>query len=331
MPEPSGGSSPSSSPGTGGRFWLYTALVAALIVVLVAMNVLVLAFNDPNRNLGPHYYLALGDSLSFGYQPNLDFHDGFVDEVYSDLRNANVTNLTNYGCAGETTASMISGGCPGRAILHDRYAGNQLDAAVAFLEAHRGQVSPVTLEIGANDVLPDFSPTTCSKSASGDADLARMDQNITQVILPRLVAALQTPDGARAGDLHLLNYYNPYAKQCASSQDFIHVLNEHLAADAVQFQVPVIDVYTAFGGDAGMAANVCAARNAYTWICDQQFHDIHPTTDGYGVIAAAVETALGYPGSDPSKHLPQAAPTGVPPATPAPTGTPPTLWRPNTA
>lgn len=327
MPEPSGGSPPSPA----GRFGLLALLTAILIIALVAMNVLVLFFNDPNRHLGPHYYMALGDSVSFGYQPNLDFHDGFVDAVYTDLQKANVTNLINYGCAGELTTTMIAGGCPGKPILHDKFSGNQLDAAIAFLEAHRGQVSPVTLEIGANDVLPDFNPTTCAKSSTGDADLALMDQNLTKIILPKLLAALQTPDGARAGDLHILNYYNPYAKQCPSSQEFIHILNDHLAADAAQFKVPVVDVYTAFGGDADMAKNVCAEQGAYTWICNQQYHDIHPTTNGYGVIAAAVETSLSYPGSNPSKHLPQTPPSGVPPAIPAPTGTPPMLYHPNTA
>ena len=32
-------------------------------------------------------------------------------------------------------------------------AGSQLDAAVAFLEAHPGQVAFITIDIGANDLL----------------------------------------------------------------------------------------------------------------------------------------------------------------------------------
>ena len=32
-------------------------------------------------------------------------------------------------------------------------AGSQLDAAVAFLEAHPGQVAFITIDIGANDLV----------------------------------------------------------------------------------------------------------------------------------------------------------------------------------
>jgi lysophospholipase L1-like esterase len=297
------------------RFAIYALLSAGLVVVLVATNILVLRANDPNRKLGPHYYVAVGDSLSYGFQPNLDFRDGFVDGVTADLQTAEQPlhiTVENYACAGEKTTTMINGGCPGNPVRHINYSGPQLNAVVSFLEAHRGQVSPVTLEIGANDVLPDFSTTTCSVSSSGDADLALLDQNLTQTILPRLIAALQTPDGHRAGDLHILNYYNPYAQKCPNSVDFIHTLNSHIAADAGQFLVPVVDVYAAFGGDAQMAHNVCATQSAYTWICDAQFRDIHPTTTGYGVIAAAVEGALAYPGLSPVKHLPATPPSGKP-------------------
>jgi lysophospholipase L1-like esterase len=36
--------------------------------------------------------------------------------------------------------------------LHGRNDGSQLSAALAFLHAHRGQVSPITINIGANDL-----------------------------------------------------------------------------------------------------------------------------------------------------------------------------------
>ena len=39
-------------------------------------------------------------------------------------------------------------------------AGSQLDAAVAFLEAHPGQVAFITIDIGANDLFDDASTRT---------------------------------------------------------------------------------------------------------------------------------------------------------------------------
>jgi lysophospholipase L1-like esterase len=158
-------------------------------------------------------------------------------------------------------------------------------------------VSPVTLEIGANDVITDWDESACSIKANADAnaDLARMDANLTQTILPQLIEALG--HGARAGygDLHLLNYYNPYAKECPDSAPFVHKLNDHLQADAAKFGIPVVDVYAKFGGDTDMMAkNICK----YTWICSQ-FHDIHPTNEGYLKIAEAIESTLGLPTGNP--------------------------------
>jgi len=97
------------------------------------------------------YYLALGDSLSQGVQPNaagvsVMTPDGYADQVYAALRPSRPgLKLVKLGCPGETTASMINGGIC-------RYqGGSQLAAAVAFLQAHRGRVLLVTLDIGAND------------------------------------------------------------------------------------------------------------------------------------------------------------------------------------
>jgi lysophospholipase L1-like esterase len=262
-----------------------------LVLALAGIDVLVLSHNDPARAFGPHYYMALGDSLTFGYQPNLDFSSGFSDDLFHTLKPSGVTEAINYGCAGETTTTFIQGGCVARFAHHGSYTGAQLDAARAFLKNPRnaGRVSPITLEIGSNDVIPDWDQIACMAGPNADADLATMDANLTHTILPELTQALTK--GARAGDLHLLNYYNPYARHCPNSAPFIHRLNDHLAADAAIFRVPVVDVYNAFGGDLGTAGNVCTL----TWMCST-FHDVHPTNAGYAQIATAVKLALGLPG-----------------------------------
>lgn len=268
-----------------------------LVLALAGVDLLVLGASNPLHALTPHYYMALGNSLSFGYQPNLDFSSGFADDIFNDLHKASVTAVVNYACSGETTETMIHGGCAARFAHKGSYTGPQLQAAVNFLTnaQNQGRVSPVTLEIGANDVFADLNESTCTVGPNADADLATMDANLTDTILPTLMKALTTPRGARAGDLHLLNYYNPFAKICGNSAHFIHILNDHLQADAATFRIPVVDVYLAFGGDNDAASHTCA----YTWMCDPRFHDIHPTNLGYQVIAKAVESALGLPGTNP--------------------------------
>ncbi len=309
------GDTAASANGSGSRSTSILAVVAlavVLIAALVGVDLLVLSRNSPAQALGPHYYMALGDSLSFGYQPNLDFSAGFADDIFNDLHFVDVTGIVNYACAGETTDTFIHGGCVGRFAHHGSYTGAQLTAAVDFLkkEANRGHVSPITLEIGSNDVIPDWDQFTCTASPNVDSDLAHMDANLTQMILPQLVDALQSRTNANNGDLHLLNYYNPYAKECPNSAQFVHTLNDHLAADAAQFKIPVVDVYGAFGGDANMVSHICD----YTWICDARFHDIHPTNTGYKIIAKAVELALGLPGMGPLPGMGAPAPAGARPA-----------------
>ena len=99
----------------------------------------------------PAYYLALGDSLSQGVQPDaagasVETRYGYPDQVYAALRPSHPTlKLVKLGCPGETTSTMINGG-----ICH--YAGgSQLAAATAFLRAHRSRVLLVSIDIGAND------------------------------------------------------------------------------------------------------------------------------------------------------------------------------------
>ncbi|HEV2457636.1 MAG TPA: SGNH/GDSL hydrolase family protein [Ktedonobacterales bacterium] len=307
----------SAPPGTsaaqrtqvGGSRGLYAILTVLLIVVLLGLDALVLALNNPSQRLANHDYVAVGDSLTFGFEPDGNFIDGFADDLFADLQRANATTLRNYACAGESTTTMLNGHCPNPLFKHIQYDGPQLDAALQFLNAHHGAVNPVTLEMGANDVIQDFNRSTCTIGSNTDADLANMDTNLTQTIIPKLLAALRTPSGPVTGDLVMLNFYNPFAKVCPNSAPFVHMFNDHLAADAAQFRIPLVDVYGAFGGDDHMAANICT----YTWACDNAFgDDIHPRPQGYRVIADAVEHALGYPGVGPLQNPMQNPPLQYP-------------------
>jgi lysophospholipase L1-like esterase len=285
---------------TGGRVIVMTILVVLLILALTGIDLVAFALRGTPFPSQQHYYLSLGDSLAYGYQPDFNFTAGFSDDLFADLRTASrATEVVNYSCGGESTTTMIQGNCTGHVLKHDFYPGAQLDAAVNFLRNHVGAVGPVTLDMGANDVIADWDATTCQANANANADLATLDTNLTKTILPRLVAALHPPAGVRAGSFVMLNYYNPFAKECSNSGPFIHTLNNHLATDAAQFRIPVVDVYAAFGGDDHQADNTCA----YTWMCSG-FKDIHPTTQGYRIIASAIENVLTITDTDPGVNPP---------------------------
>lgn len=275
--------------------------VLVIVLLLIALDIAVLAVTRPAQAPGAkHYYMALGDSIGFGYQPDLNFTSGYVDDVFADLRRTDVTDEENLACAGETTTTMIEGNCRLKLIHHNAYSGPQLTAAVNFLHAHPHAVSPVTLDIGANDIFADWDASTCSISPNAQHDLHTMDTNLTTTILPTLRNALGGTRGMTAANLVMLNYYNPFAKVCPNSARFIDQFNAHLAADAAQFHIPVADVYAAFGGDAHMADHICT----YTWMCNPQYHDVHPTTTGYSVMARAVEQTLAYTGTSKNASYP---------------------------
>jgi hypothetical protein len=137
------------------------------------------AIKQPKFNPPKQSYLALGDSLAFGTQfaisaqylaehpcvppgppegcvPPTLFDHGYVD-VFGQMLHSIRPDLEtiNYGCPGETTDSFIGGGCFYTSQgfqLHDTFSSSQLNAAVTFLRAHHGQVSPITINLGANDL-----------------------------------------------------------------------------------------------------------------------------------------------------------------------------------
>jgi lysophospholipase L1-like esterase len=114
---------------------------------------------DSNRGDG-QTYLALGDSVPFGYSPlkNPADADNFVGypEIVAeqlDLKDVNAT------CPGEATGGFLSltgtdNVCrPYRAAapLHVHYKTSQMDFAIKYLKAHKQSTSLVTLTLGAND------------------------------------------------------------------------------------------------------------------------------------------------------------------------------------
>ena len=110
------------------------------------------------------YYLALGDSLSQGVQPDaagasVKTRDGYPDQLYAALhRNHPTLQLVKLGCPGETTATMIHGG------ICRYHAGSQLAAAVAFPE---GLTSTPTRRATRSSRAPSCEPPTSAKSGAG--------------------------------------------------------------------------------------------------------------------------------------------------------------------
>jgi len=101
--------------------------------------------------------------------------------------------VVNYSCPASGTGEMLrADGCffqrTGLA-LHDEFSGSQLHAATAFLRAHPGRVSPITISIGTADMLSAIEDCSAAPACVRRSGVFRtLRQNLT-VILGRLRAA----------------------------------------------------------------------------------------------------------------------------------------------
>jgi lysophospholipase L1-like esterase len=245
------------------------------------------------------YYLALGDSLSVGYQPAHgtlpagDTSDGYTDDLYQQLklRDPGLV-LVKLGCSGETTGTMINGG-----ICSYPGYGSQLKAAEAFLAAEGTAVKYLTIDIGANDVdscAPggSISPSCVAKG------LGTIGQNLVTIL-----GGLRAADGGKPQSVGM-SYYDPFLEfwltgttgqtAAVASVSLLAGLNSELATEFSSFGFKSADVANAFKtGNFGQVSNdppygripinvryICT----YTYMCSVQ--NIHANHTGYQLIAA---------------------------------------------
>jgi lysophospholipase L1-like esterase len=278
---------------------LLAVIAAALVAVPVAQ-----ADPGPKHNPPKSVYLALGDSLAFGYQQakfNANFptenpavyNTGYVDDFSQALKSIDPGIQTvNLGCPGETTDSLLGlAPCPYHPpfALHSNYSGSQIDAALAVLDANHGQVSPVTIDIGANDVLALVRSCTTANVinlacvASGSpVTLAHIQANLS-TILGKL------RDAAPYTEIVVLGLYNPLIVTAPGSDALTAQLNSALAQTAAQFRAHFADPLPVFNPAVNEIPTICSL----TLICTP-LHDIHASDLGYQKLADLVLAASGY-------------------------------------
>jgi lysophospholipase L1-like esterase len=274
-------------------------LLAGLLGLVLLTALAASAASGPVYQAPQRYYLALGDSIAYGIQPAKvsarlppsGFHTGYVDVFAARLRAlAPKIRVVNYGCPGESTKTFVNGGCPwlaGGKPLHDAFSGVQLDAAVAFLRTHRGQVSPITLTLWANDVtkLSDACKgnTACIR-ARAPAALAQFTSRLTSI-----VGRLR--DAAPKAEIILTGAWNDDVAELTQTDPLIRSVDTTIARVAAAGRARFAKTFPVFnpaGNPAREKARICAL----TFICSEG--DGHPTDAGYRAIAAAVLATSSY-------------------------------------
>jgi lysophospholipase L1-like esterase len=255
------------------------------------------------------YYLALGDSLSQGVQPDaagasVETGQGYTDQLYAALLPAHPgLRLVKLGCPGETTRTMIYGGIC-------RYpGGSQLAATVAFLRAHRGHMFLITIDIGANDPEDCGSESSLSKLVSCFATGVPDALTNLATIMTRLQAAAP---GVRVVGM---TYYLPALAEWrnGTAGQVIARLSEKLAAKYSELLgrvytesgARVADVFSAFdtsnfGNQVTVPGIGTVPRNValvcqWTWACaaPPRGPDQHANQAGYEIIAQTFQRAAG--------------------------------------
>jgi lysophospholipase L1-like esterase len=282
----------------------FTRSVTAAAMAVAAAVTFTACSAPPRPETASSYYLALGDSLSQGVQPDaagasVETPQGYPDLVYATLRASHPgLTLVRLGCPGETTQTMMHGGIC-------RYpGGSQLAAATAFLRAHRGHVYLVTIDIGAND------PENCGNRPS----LAQLASCIRQTpkAATNLAAILASLRAAAGPGVRIvgMSYYLPALAEWRDgtighavawvSEKLAAAYNDLLTHAYTQAGVSVADVFgvfdtTDFGNPVAVPGLGSLPRNVaricqWTWECapPPRGPNQHANPSGYRVIADAI-------------------------------------------
>lgn len=238
---------------------------------------------------GPAPYLALGDSVAFGYDPRVDLTATEVSGYPEALAAARGLAVTNLSCPGEASGGFVSSdGADNHCRenrqaypLHVAYDGTQLQAAQEFLAAHP-DTALVTIDLGANDVF--LLDHLCGR------DLACIVENFVataadyQRNLDFIFGQLRRHyDGPIVG----LAIYNPYPAD-STAQYALDRINAIFAEELASHDAVLADGMAAFAAASG--GDPCAAGLLIP--LDDGTCDVHPTAAGASLLASTIDAAM---------------------------------------
>jgi lysophospholipase L1-like esterase len=266
-------------------------LVGSVAVTALANPAAVAASNRPAE------YLALGDSIAFGFSPlaaptSAANFVGYPDKVAEALRD----RLTNAGCPGETSSHFIDlagsdNNCGlWRAYypLHTSYGTAQLAFADRFLRSHP-KTQVVSIDIGANDlqVLADSckADVTCIMTGMPGM-LATLSNN-----LDTIYGHIRNADRYHHKLVALTVYSTDYGNQTLTWA--ISQVNQVVAARTLAWGGIVADGFGAFAtASAAYNGDTCAAWLRIVVSTSPRVCDSHPSRAGRNLLAKTILKAL---------------------------------------
>lgn len=264
-------------------------------------------------------YLAVGDSVAFGYQDQAKtplpvappFSTGFAgyahpyDDYLSAQAGAPVT-LVNLGIVGETTSSLVSASpnTANNGALNGNYSlaapQTQYALLTSELKALGGNVTNITVQVGANDTL------ALASSAAFDHAVDQNDTATQKLLLAGTLANIGASYDLLLGQIHalaptanvqVLGYYNPYAALTGTDPTSVYLrtvsgpLNQALNAELAQEALSHGDQFVDLSGPfAGHEDTLTLSGEMIQTPFGPAPND-HPSAAGYAVIARQLEAA----------------------------------------
>jgi lysophospholipase L1-like esterase len=252
-------------------------------------------------------YLALGDSVTFGYMestvvPAPDYASAASFDGYPEMLGAGLhLKVANLACPGETSASFInasaaSNGCENAPSttspvyrklfpLHVKYSGSQLSEAVKYLKTHKG-VRLVSLMIGANDffLCEETTADQCTSPAEQLAVLQTVEKNVRTIL-----GTIRTK-AHYAGQIALVNYYSlDYALPTDNTQS--EALNQYMDLGAKDDNVRIVNGFKAFEVASTHSGNDSCTAGLLTQLSTGGC-GVHPSTAGQALLASALQQTI---------------------------------------
>jgi lysophospholipase L1-like esterase len=284
-------------------------MVAAVLVVSVvaAVGAGPTSADPVNGSDANGTYLALGDSVAFGYvppnavpAPNYNDAHSFVGYP-EDLAQQLDERVSNASCPGETTASLLfagaqSNGCEnslGSPVgystlypLHVQYKGTQMAYALDYLTKHK-HTHLITIDIGANDAF--LCQETTADGCTSDAELTQLATEIA-TNLGAIFHDLRDVAGY-SGPIVALTYYSlsySHPAQVASTEFLDSVI-----AGVTQANGGIVaDGFAAFEGPSEPFGGDPCAAGLLIKLPDGTCN-IHPSPEGQQLLADAIAQTLG--------------------------------------
>jgi lysophospholipase L1-like esterase len=269
---------------------------ATALFLIASLTVL-----PPSAHAGTTYYLALGDSYTFGYDPSTastgipSYADqGFV-KPFADFLGQRLgarPTVANLAISGELSSTFFDGvSPPGWSLRWPEGNLNYTDpssttqnalmlATIANIHASGGAVGYASLLFGGNDLL--YLAGTPAFQAASFTDQQSMLMTLLGTIQTNYLTALtELTSLAPEAKILLPGYPNPFAPLGSTYAVYglaIDALNSIIALDATAFGANYVDFETPFVGKELSLTNIGLG-------------DVHPNQAGYAVMANQLEAA----------------------------------------